>query len=230
MSTPKPRLREVLAESELFETLAEGELDQVVAIASRKQVGAGETVFLRGQPARALYAVVSGQVKVVATASDGREIVLRLIDPGACFGEIALLDGGARTATLVASVPSELIVIDRRDLLDLLRRRPEIALELLAVVAQRLRSTTEQVEDTNFLQLTQRLARKLLELASTYGSDEGAGTRIRISQEELGNLVATSRVSINQQLKAWEKEGLLQTSRGAVTILDREGLAAAAER
>jgi CRP-like cAMP-binding protein len=229
MSTPRPRLREILAESELFETLSEDDLDQLVSIASRKKVGAGETVFLRGQPARALYAVVSGQVKVVATATDGREMVLRLIDPGACFGEIALLDGGTRTATVTANGACELIVVDRRDLLDLLRRRPEIALGLLAVVAQRLRRTTEQVEDTNFLQLPRRLAKKLIELADTYGAEDAAGTRIRISQEELGNLVATSRVSINQQLKAWEKDGLLKTSRGAVTILDRTRLAATAD-
>jgi CRP-like cAMP-binding protein len=229
MSTPRPRLREILAESELFETLSEDDLDQLVSIASRKKVGAGETVFLRGQPARALYAVVSGQVKVVATATDGREMVLRLIDPGACFGEIALLDGGTRTATVTANGACELIVVDRRDLLDLLRRRPEIALGLLAVVAQRLRRTTEQVEDTNFLQLPRRLAKKLIELADTYGAEDATGTRIRISQEELGNLVATSRVSINQQLKAWEKDGLLKTSRGAVTILDRTRLAATAD-
>jgi CRP-like cAMP-binding protein len=222
----------VLAESDLFETLADEHLDQLLAVTREQDYGAGAVVYTRGEPAKALYAVTAGQFKAVTTAEDGREIVLRLMDPGAVFGEIALLDGKPRTATMIATKPSKLAAIDRRDLLRLMRATPDIALGLLAVMASRLRSTTEQFEETSFLLLPARLARRVLSLLDDYGEPDGktGGVKIRIAQEELGQLVATSRVSVNQQLKAWEAEGIVKTSRGAVTVLDRAGLEAAAQR
>jgi CRP-like cAMP-binding protein len=230
MSSSSERTRGVLAQSELFRSLSPADIEQLASIGVKKRVASGESVLLRGQAAVQLYAVLSGQVKAVATAPDGREVVLRLIDPGSIFGEIALLDGAGRTATIVATRASELLVIDRRDFLDLLKRRPQIAIELLAVVAHRLRATTDQLGDTSFLQLGSRLAKKLLDLVHTYGEPADGGSRIRVSQEELGNLVAASRVAVNQQLKAWEREGLVRTGRGAVTVLDPDGLEDAAER
>jgi CRP-like cAMP-binding protein len=230
MATSRNQLRDLLQDSELFEAIDDAGLDRLVEIASEQPYAAGEVVFTRGQPARALFAVLSGQLKAVSTAADGREIVLRLLDPGTILGEIAVLDGGARTATVVASEKSLLASVDRRDLLDLMRASPDIALNLLTVLASRLRSTTAQVEETNFLLLPARLARRLLALADEYGeAGPTAGEiKLRLSQEELGQLVATSRVSINQQLKAWEAEGAVRTSRGAVTLLDLAVLEAAA--
>lgn len=229
MSRTPSRLREVLAQSDLFETLEDEHLDQLVSITRERSFDVGQVVFTRDQSADALYAVTDGQFKAVTTSEDGREIVLRLIDPGDVFGEIALLDGRPRTATVIASKPSKLASIARRDLLRLMRATPDIALGLLAVMASRLRATTEQFEETSFLLLPARLARRVLALADVYGEEDRAtgGVKIRISQEELGQLVATSRVSVNQQLKAWEADGIVKTSRGALTVLDRAGLQAA---
>jgi CRP-like cAMP-binding protein len=228
MAIGRAELRSILAESELFSALTQDDLEQLASITRSRSVDAGEVVFLAGQPARQLFMVVRGQVKVVSTAADGREIVLRLFDRVDVFGELAMLDGGDRTASAIAVREGELAVVDRANFLSLLERRPEMAVRLLAVLARRLRSTTEQVTDTNFLSLGPRLAKRLLDLAGAYGHGEVNGTRIRISQEELGNLIATSRVSVNQQLKAWERDGLVRTARGAVTLLDRNALEAAA--
>jgi CRP-like cAMP-binding protein len=230
MTTTGQDLRSVLAESELFETLEDEHLDRLVSVTREQELAAGAVVYTRGEPAKALYAVTAGQFKAVTTAEDGREIVLRLFDPGSVFGEIALLDGKPRTATMIAAKRSKLAAIDRKDLLRLMRAEPDIALNLLAVLAARLRSTTEQFEDTSFLLLPARLARRVLLLLDDYGEpdEKTGGTKIRIAQEELGQLIATTRVSVNQQLKAWEAEGLVKTSRGALTVLDRSGLEAAA--
>jgi CRP/FNR family cyclic AMP-dependent transcriptional regulator len=230
VAVARAELQRVLAESELFELLEAEDLGRLLDISATRAFAQGEVVFLSGQPAKQLYAVVSGRIRVVASAPDGRELVLRLFDPGDLLGEMALLDGGGRSATAIADAKSVLLVIQKRDFHDLLRRRPQIAIDLLAVLAARLRSTTEQIEDTNFRNLPPRLAKKLLELAESYGEagPGGDGVRIRISQEELGNLVSTSRVSVNQQLKAWEREGLLRTARGTVTLLDREAIEGAA--
>ena len=220
----KEQLRELFAESDLFYALDGEDLDAVLSTGVNRKVAAGQALFMAGQPARQLYAVVSGQVKAVATAGDGREMVLRLFDPGDVFGEIALLHGGTRTATVVAAVDSELFVLDRRDFVALLRSRPDIAIELLAVLAGRMRSTTDQVVDTNFLEIAARLAKKVLELAESYGEPGPDGPTIRGSQEELGNQIAATRVSVNTHLKAWEKSGLVRLSRGRIAILDVEGL------
>jgi len=231
MSSRSERVRAVLEGSDLFAGLAAADLDNLASIGRTKTVKASEAVFRKGADATQLYAVLAGHLKVLAPSRDGREMVLRLLDPGVVFGEIALLDGGTRTASVVATEDSELLVIDRRDLLDLLRRRPEVAVQLLSVVARRLRATTEQVEDTAFLGLAPRLAKKLLELASRYGRRDETGVHIerRLSQEELGTLVGTSRVSINQQLKAWEREGFVRTARGALCVTDVEALARIAD-
>jgi CRP-like cAMP-binding protein len=230
MATREGDLRDVLQESELFETLEDEHLDRLVEITRERNLSDGEVVFTRGEPAKALYAVTGGQFKALATSADGREIVLRLLDPGVVFGEIALLDGGARTATVVAAEPSTLATLDRRDLLKLMRASPDIALNLLAVLAARLRATTEQMEESKFLLLPARLARRLLSLADTYGvpADDGS-VKIKISQEELGSLIGTSRVSVNQQLQAWQRDDIVKTGRGAVHVLNRSALENAAK-
>jgi CRP-like cAMP-binding protein len=225
------QVRAFLAASEVFGGLGATDLEQLASITRSKKITRASAVFWKGEAATQLYAVFSGHLKVVAPSADGREVVLRLLDPGVFFGEIALLDGGTRTASVVASEASELLVIDRRELLDLLRRRPLIGIEMLAVLARRLRATTEQVEETTFLTLPPRLARKLLELADRYGRPEGGGVKIErgLSQEELGTLVGTSRVSINQQLKAWESQGFVSVARGSITLLDAAALQSVAE-
>lgn len=222
-------LRSLLANNDLFYSLSEEALDLLVSITVTRDVTAGETIFVAGEVGRQLYAVSTGQVKAVATAADGREMVLRLVDPGEVFGELALLDGGRRSATMIATRPTRLLSIERRDFIALLRRHPEVAIELLAVTAGRLRSTTEQVTDTNFLEIGPRLAKRIVDLAAQYGEEVPEGRLLRISQEDLGTLVAATRVSVNVQLKGWERDGLLQTGRGRLILLDPEGLARAAE-
>lgn len=224
-------LRQVLSESELFEAAPEADLDALAAVAVERRYGAGEMVFARGESSKALYAVIEGQLRAVATGSDGREITLRLLDPGTVFGEIGLLDGGPRTATVIAQRASTVARIGRKELLAQIRAHPEIALNLLAVLASRLRASTDQIEETNLLLLPARVARRLLALADEYGTAgmNGGEIELRISQEELGQLVATSRVSINQQLKAWEADGLVRLARGRVVVADREALASIAD-
>lgn len=223
---PRAHLREILADCDLFFGLDASDLDEIVSAGVTRRVDRGEAIFVAGQQGTQLYAVVSGRIRIVATAGDGREMVLRLVDSGEIFGELALLDGGPRTGTAISTQASELLVLDRRDFLGILRRKPGIAIELLAVVAGRLRSTTEQVTDTNFLEIGPRLAKKLLELAESYPEESDEGRVVRVAQDELGAMVAATRVSVNMQLKAWERQGWVRTARGRVVLLDREALAA----
>ncbi|MBV9523838.1 MAG: Crp/Fnr family transcriptional regulator, partial [Alphaproteobacteria bacterium] len=139
-------------------------------------------------------------MRISAPAPDGREIVLNTIREGEIFGEIALLDGKERTADATAQGACELLVIDRRSFVPFLRKNPEVSLRLIAVLCERLRRTTEQVEDMLFRDLPSRLAKKLIELAAAGGERDAAGRRIatRLSQRLLGTMIGMSRESINK--------------------------------
>jgi CRP-like cAMP-binding protein len=148
--------------------------------------------------------------------------VFNLIGPGQIFGEVALLDGGQRTADAVAVMDTELLVIDRRDFIPLVHREPQIAIKLIEILCGRLRNTSEQVEDVICLDLPARLARTLLRLA---GSD-AKNHKVAITQCELGQIIGISREATNRQLRDWENKNWVELESGAVVLLDPEALAA----
>jgi CRP-like cAMP-binding protein len=189
---------------------------------------AGEIVFSRGDPGDALYAVVTGKIRISAGAADGREISLNIMEPGDTFGEIALLDGGTRTATATASAPSELVSIRRDQFTALLEREPRVALELLRLCGQRLRWTSGLVEDAALLNASARLAKRLLSLGQLHGQRTPAGMTLSISQEDLATLLGVSRQVVNQYLQGWKTRGWVGLGRGSVTVRDESALKEAA--
>lgn len=222
--------RMLFATSEVFRSLDAEDLDLLAASARTRALADGEVLFRKGDPADRLYGVLEGSLRATALSGDGRELVLRIMGPGQWIGEVALFDGGARSATIVAQEASELLVIERAALFSLLQHRPHVAMVLLSALARRLRALTQDFEDAYFLGLPQRLAKKLLALAGEHGEAAQSGRRIalRFSQEALGTLVGTSRESINKQIRSWQEAGLVRHDAGFVTVLDLAGLAAIA--
>jgi CRP-like cAMP-binding protein len=212
--------RAILQNHPLFGALGSGVIDQLSAHAATKRIKRGTTIFSKGDHGTCLYAVCSGQVKITVPSGEGKDAVFNLIGPGQIFGEIALLDGGQRTADAVASKDSELLIIDRRDFIPLVHREPEIAIKLIEILCTRLRNTSEQVEDVIFLDLPARLAKALLRLAAT-GADK---RKIAITQSELGQIIGVSREATNRQLRDWEKSNWLKLESGAVVLLDPDAL------
>jgi CRP-like cAMP-binding protein len=145
---------------------------------------------------------------------------------GEFCGEVALFDGGTRSASVCANEATELLVIERAHLLSLMRSQPGFAMPLLAALSARLRALTQEFEDATFLALPQRLAKKLLSLATVHGEPTPEGRRIglALSQEQLGAMVGTSRESINKQLRAWKEAGVARHEAGFVTVLSVERL------
>ncbi len=133
---------------------------------------------------------------------------------------------GAASATVVAIEPCELLSLSRRDLLFFLRRHPDAAIQMLGLVAKRLAGVSELVEDTLFLNLPIRLAKKLVHFADSYGEETPDGLRLglKLSQSEWGDLVGTTRESINKQFRAWTKAGLLSVDDGYIVIRRLEEL------
>jgi CRP-like cAMP-binding protein len=198
-------------------------IEHLGAYMTRRKVPPGEMIFAKGDPGTTLMALLSGSVRISVAAGGGQEAVLNIIKPGQLFGEVALLDGRERTADAVAMTGCELMVIDRRDFIPFLHREPDVALKIIETLCARIRRTSAQVEDVMYLSFPARLAKALLDLS---GGVEASATRyaVRITQQELGNLVGMSREGTNKQLRAWEEREWVQLARGSIAVVDAESL------
>src|SRR5260221_8085834 len=162
-------LRQVLRRSRLFARLGDSEIDAILAHASVTRQAEGDQIFAKGDPGNSMMAVLRGRVMISAPSPDGRQVVLTVMREGDVLGEIALLDGNGRTADATAMTDCELLIVPRRSLLALLERRPDLCIDLLIVLCERLRRTNEQVEDLAFLDLEARIAKVLVRLAGVNG-------------------------------------------------------------
>jgi len=214
----------MLQGSPLFRGLPPATLERIAALATQRGYRRGEIVFSAGDAGDALFGVVSGRIRISAGSADGREIFLNIMEPGDTFGEIALLDGGTRTATATATESSELVSIRRESLFELLEREPRAALELLRLCGERLRWTSGLLEDAALLDAPARLAKRLLSLGEQHGEDGADGRLVRISQEELANFLGVSRQAVNEQLQDWKAKGWVALGRGTVTVRDAAAL------
>jgi CRP-like cAMP-binding protein len=209
------RLRvRLLAGSRLFAALPAPALTTLAASMTERQADAGQAIFLQGDPGSALFALRAGQVRIVVGGADGREHVLRTAGPGDIFGEVAVLDGQPRTADAIAATNCRLLVMERRRLLALLEQEPALAITLLTVLCERLRSTSTQVEGLLFHSLPKRLAAVLLEKLAVR-----TGNTIDITQSELGKLTGGTREWVNKKLRAWQAAGLVALQPGRVMVL-----------
>ncbi len=216
-------MRRILERHSLFGSLLPDEREQLLAHARLLAFRPRQEIFHKGAEGLGLLAVLKGKVRISSIGPEGNQVLLNIIDEGDVFGEVALLDGKERTADATAMTECELLAIDRRDFVPFVRANPEVALRLLAVLCERLRRTTEQVEDMIFLDAPQRLAKKLLQLA------ESGRTTITLSQRELGAMIGLSRESINKQLAHWQQDGVLRLEQGTIILVDLESLRGAAE-
>jgi CRP/FNR family cyclic AMP-dependent transcriptional regulator len=214
----------MLQGSPLFRGLPPATLERIAALATQKSYRRGEIVFSAGDVGDSLFGVVSGRIRISTGNADGREIFLNIMEPGDSFGEIALLDGGTRTATATATEAAELVSIRREPLFELLAREPKTALELLRLCGERLRWTSGLLEDWSFLDAPARLAKRLLSLGELHGEDSAGGRVVRISQEELANFLGVSRQAVNEQLQDWKARGWVSLGRGTVTVRDAAAL------
>jgi CRP/FNR family cyclic AMP-dependent transcriptional regulator len=177
-----------------------------------------------------MMAVVTGTVRIVAPSPQGKEIVLGELKAGEVFGEIALLDGGERSADAVALTNCELVALERRDLMAALQRNPEACLRLLEVVCKRLRETDERITEIAFFELPVRLAKVLLRTTvHAAGSARAANPKVALSQRELGNMIGGTRESVNRCLRGWQRRGIIRLAKGWIILENPAALTEIAE-
>jgi CRP/FNR family cyclic AMP-dependent transcriptional regulator len=212
--------RAALLASSFFQAMQPAELDDILKLASERRVRRGQTIFQRGDNGSSLMAVLRGRVRISSLSGDGKEITLNVISPGEIFGEFALLDGKPRSGDAVAIEDTLLLVVERRHFMPFLARNQDLTFRLLAVLCDKLRRTSMALEELALFDLPARLARVLLKLAADYGRPAAGGTRIdlKLSQRDLSNLVASSRESVNKQLRAWRETGVVDMADGFIVL------------
>lgn len=212
--------RTALAKHALFDHLETVEREQLLALGIERRFKEGQMIFQRGEAGNQLMLVLGGHVKISIVSEEGKELTFVIIPPGECFGEIALLDGQPRTADATTVSECILFTLARQDFIPFLEQHPRAAVRLLALLCGRLRASNEFIERLAFQNLPTRLARLLVKLAASHGITTPAGTRIaqKFSQQEIGNLIAASRESVNKQLQLWRAEGLLTVEKGYITL------------
>lgn len=211
----------------LFRGLSPDERKGLVAQARIRNFSAGETIFLMGSSGDSMMAVLKGTIRISVPSPEGKEIVLAILQPGELLGEIALLDGKDRTADAGAIGACSLAILERRAVLAFLERHPSSCLGLIEVLCGRLRHTDQQIAEIVFLNLPARLAKTLLRMATVARGP--AGTRIALSQRELGNIVGSTRESINKCLHEWQRNGIVRVEEREIIITKRLELQALAD-
>lgn len=214
----------LLSASPLFSRLDRATLDAVAALCVSRRYATDETIFAKGDDGDTLFAIRRGQVAIVTGNAGGKRLTLNVLGAGDVFGEIAMLDGFARTADAIAVEPSELYLVHRRDFLELLRNNGEVAIGVIAMLCDRLRWTSIRMEEAVLMPLDIRLARRILAMAEEFGSE------VLISQGQLAVFVGATRESINRILQEWRREGIVVMRRGALRVLDPTRLAEHAAR
>jgi CRP-like cAMP-binding protein len=217
---------EVLAKAGLFQGIALEAAEAVAASLEFGDYGRGETVFAEGEQGDTLYIVLEGKVKIGRRATDGRENMLSVMGPSDMFGELSLFDPGPRTATATVVTDARLASLAHAALRPWITNRPEIAEQLLRVLARRLRRTNDALADLIFTDVPGRVAKQLLALSERFGSAEPEGTRVHhdLTQEELAQLVGASRETVNKALADFAGRGWIKLEARAVVMLDVERL------
>ena len=216
--------RDLLSKHFLMSTLPARALDDLVKFTTIARIEPHGPIFSKGDPGDCLYGILAGRVRIFSTSPEGDEIVLNILESGELFGEIALLDGNTRTASAAAMEQTDLMRIHRDHFLPYVRDNPDLLWNILTLLCNHIRGRSETIEDTAFLPLPARLAKRLLALGEHYRRPGTQVITVPLSQHELGNMIGVSRETANKQLAIWRSAGIVDTARGTTIIRNSEAL------
>ncbi|MEN9933995.1 MAG: hypothetical protein RLZZ387_574 [Chloroflexota bacterium] len=218
--------KQIIRQVPLFADLPPELHEALAGIAISLRRPAGTTLFLEGDPAAGLFIVVDGRVKIARTSAAGREQVLHVIGAGQHFNHVSVFDGGPCPADAVAQTDVVLALLPAAPLRELAERHSALAIAFLGELSGRLRHLVALVDDLALHSVQGRLAGLLLAQAE---AAERGEPPIALSQAEMAARLGTVREMVGRSLKTFEGLGLIQINRGAIALVDREGLARQAE-
>jgi len=210
---------ELLKSSPYFSGLGSDELEAIDRLVFEKNYDQGAMIALEGEMAEALYFVASGAVRIFKTSTDGKEQTLAIVRHEETFNEVPVFDENANPASAQAMTPVTLYGISRNDAGNILRSYPSIAINVIKVMADRLRHLVSLVEDLSFRHVIGRVARILLEYAA-----DGASAGPRLTQRDMAAMAGTAREVVSRSLKTLEEKGIIKIDRHRIVIKDEEAL------
>jgi CRP-like cAMP-binding protein len=208
-----------------FAGLSADELDAIKGHIFERSTESGDLILLEGEPADAMYFVVSGVVKIFKTSSEGKEQILSFIRPGESFNDVPLFDGGLNLGSVQAVGPVVLYGIRSGELEAILRNHPQVSLNVIRVLSQQIRQMVSLVEDLSFKNVISRVAKILLEY-----SGDGKEPKPKLTQQDMAAMAGTAREMIGRSLRSLEDEGLIKLDRHRIVITDKKALREMAER
>jgi CRP/FNR family cyclic AMP-dependent transcriptional regulator len=221
MPEEKPNATELLGGVPLLSGLEEEELERIARVAVARSYPKGSRVFLEGDESDACYIIREGEVRVSREHSDGRAIALATLGSGEIVGELAMLDGEVRSASVEALTDVELLAVSAVDMRGLMARNPEITSKLVVALTKRVRETNERIARQSFQTVPSRVAGVLSQLVSEESDNPpGHGVTLRMTQADLAQLAGTSRESVSRFLAVLERAGVVRVGRGRVTVLE----------
>lgn len=223
------QVAEALATASLFRVLSKEGITATVGAGRSRSYSAGQIICHQGDLGDHLYVVIDGLTKVVFNSERGDEMVINILGPGEIFGELALLDGSPRSASVVALQSTSVFMLPRNRLLELMRQNPGLADEFLKSIGRLVRKLTEQVGDLAFLDLGGRLAKLLLQISARHAHAQGLVLDREFTQSDLAGMIGASRPAVNRALQSLATRGLIAVRGRVVEIRDLEGLERRAE-
>jgi CRP-like cAMP-binding protein len=226
---------DVLRKCFLFQAADEAGRRRLAGHAHRRSYAAGENIFGFGTAGQSMIAILTGTARISRPAPRGKEVILGEMGPGEVLGEIAVLDGGERSADVTAVSKCEVLVLERRDVVPFLEANPKVCLRLLQLMCGKLRRADERMTDIGFAEVSVRLAKTILAYAglnrdaSTNGH-QPKKSRLMFTQEELAEMIGATRESVNRQLREWQKLRMVDLKDGWLCIESESMLLAIAER
>lgn len=224
---------EALSTIPFFAGLDRVALERLAAGMRTRRFRRGEVIFHIGDPGDALFVIVDGEVKISLPSETGDEAILATLRVGDVFGELALLDGAPRSASATAISATGTVVLPRDRFRELIATEAGVRDALLASIAGELRRLTTHVEELHFLDITGRLAARLVRLAQeggARGSDGGIRLRSNLTQGDLAAMVGCTRQSVNKLLGQFTDDGLIRLDREGILVTDLEGLITTSRR
>ncbi len=206
----------VLRNVPLFSGLEEQELERLSRVAVRRRAGRGDQVVRSGESADALLILLTGRAKVTNFDEEGREIILAWLGPGEFFGEMGLIDGSARSASVVAVENCELLAIGKQEFQRCIQENFQVAQKLMQILVRRLREADRNIESLALLDVYGRVARLLLDL-----SEEEDGKRLvkkKISKQDMARMIGASREMVSKVMRDLEIGGYIVTNGDQITI------------
>jgi CRP/FNR family cyclic AMP-dependent transcriptional regulator len=212
----------------LFAEFGDDDLAAIASLMQSRRFAKHAVLVYEGDPGDALFIVVKGNVAVTRLSNEGKESILSILKEGDFFGEMGVLDASPRSATIKALGDVEVAMLSRKDFLDLLGRSPNMSLSLVMTLSSRLRATNQAIQAASYQDIRTRLAALLLNLEKNFGERVEGGTRLtlRLTNQEMANMIGTTRETVNRMLNRFWDEKLIDMRTANVVITDREKLQA----